>query len=163
LDHFPLFMRARCRLQTFETKEEFPAFMVSGERHMLTDAALKKLKPKDKVYKVADRDGLYVSVLSSGVVSFRYNYAINGRQETLVLGRYGPEGITLKEARETLAQAKKSVLEGRSPARLRWHILRVRPGGIGLLRRRTNVSGGAPLLLGCSPFHPSTFALLYMR
>lgn len=34
---------------------------------MLTDAALKKLKPKDKVYKVADRDGLYVSVLPSGL------------------------------------------------------------------------------------------------
>lgn len=86
---------------------------------MLTDAALKKLRPKDKLYKVADRDGLYVSVLTSGVISFRYNYAINGRQETLVLGRYGPEGITLKEAREMLAQAKKSLLEGRSPARLK--------------------------------------------
>lgn len=81
---------------------------------MLTDAALKKLKPKDKLYKVADRDGLYVTVLTSGVISFRYNYAINGRQETLVLGRYGPGLLTLKEAREMLAQAKKSLLEGRS-------------------------------------------------
>ncbi len=27
---------------------------------MLTDAALKHLKPKDKNYKVADRDGMYV-------------------------------------------------------------------------------------------------------
>ena len=119
LDHFPLITRTLCRLQTFESKEEFPASIVSGERHTLTDAALKRLKPKDKVYKVADRYGLYVSVLSSGVISFRYNYAINGRQETLVLGRYGPEGITLKKAHEILAQAKKSVLEGRSPARLK--------------------------------------------
>lgn len=29
---------------------------------MLTDAALKSLKPKDKLYKVADRDGMYALV-----------------------------------------------------------------------------------------------------
>ena len=34
-------------------------------------------------------------MLKSGTISFRYNYAINGRQETLVLGRYGPDGIKL--------------------------------------------------------------------
>ena len=67
---------------------------------MLPDAALRKLKPKDKPYKLADRDGLYVYVLKSGSVSFRCNYAINRRQETLVLGRYGPGGIKLGEARE---------------------------------------------------------------
>lgn len=31
---------------------------------------------------MADRDGLYVYVLKSGTISFRYNYSINGRQET---------------------------------------------------------------------------------
>jgi hypothetical protein len=29
---------------------------------MLTDAALKHLKPKEKIYKVTDRDGMYVLV-----------------------------------------------------------------------------------------------------
>lgn len=29
---------------------------------MLTDKKLKSLKPEDKLYKVADRDGLYVAV-----------------------------------------------------------------------------------------------------
>lgn len=84
---------------------------------MLTDAALRNLKPKEKPYKVADRDGLYVYVLKSGSISFRYNYAINGRQETLVLGRYGPGGIKLAEARELLGEAKRSLAAGRSPAR----------------------------------------------
>lgn len=84
---------------------------------MLTDAALRNLKPKEKPYKVADRDGLYVYVLKSGSISFRYNYAINGRQETLVLGRYGPGGIKLGEARELLLEAKQSLASGRSPAR----------------------------------------------
>jgi integrase len=84
---------------------------------MLTDAALRNLKPKAKPYKVADRDGLYAYVLKSGSISFRYNYAINGRQETLVLGRYGPGGIKLGEARELLAEAKQSLASGRSPSR----------------------------------------------
>ena len=30
---------------------------------MLTDTKIKSLKPKEKIYKVADRDGLYVAVL----------------------------------------------------------------------------------------------------
>ncbi len=30
---------------------------------MLTDKALGALKPKDKVFKVTDRDGMYVAVL----------------------------------------------------------------------------------------------------
>jgi hypothetical protein len=29
---------------------------------MLTDIALKKLKAQEKIYKVADRDGMYVAV-----------------------------------------------------------------------------------------------------
>lgn len=51
---------------------------------MLTDTRLKSLKPKERLYNVADRDGMYVAVLPSGTVSFRYDYRINGRRETLV-------------------------------------------------------------------------------
>jgi integrase len=84
---------------------------------MLTDTKLRTLKPRDKTYKLADRDGLYVAVLSTGTVSFRYNYRINGRQETIVLGRYGAGGLTLAEARTKLDEAKKSLATGKSPAR----------------------------------------------
>lgn len=49
---------------------------------MLTDAALKALKPKEKIYKVADRDGMYVRVMPSGAISFRLDYRLNGRRET---------------------------------------------------------------------------------
>ena len=38
---------------------------------MLTDATLKCLKPKEKIYKVADRDDMYVRVMLSGAISFR--------------------------------------------------------------------------------------------
>lgn len=83
---------------------------------MLTDTKIKSLKPKDKVYKVADRDGLYVSVSVAGTVTFRYDYRINGRRETLTIGKYGADGINLAEARERLMIARKQVSEGISPA-----------------------------------------------
>jgi hypothetical protein len=51
-------------------------------------------------------------VLKSGTVSFRYNYSINGRQETLVVGRYGADGIKLSQARELLVEAKKTLAAG---------------------------------------------------
>lgn len=84
---------------------------------MLTDTRLRHLKPKEKLYKVNDRDGLYVAVTPAGTISFRYNYSINGRQETVTFGRYGVGGITLAEARERLNEAKKMVASRRSPAR----------------------------------------------
>ena len=54
---------------------------------MLTDTKLRNLKPQDKLYKVNDRDGLYVAVTPAGTISFRHNYSISGRQETLTIGR----------------------------------------------------------------------------
>ena len=71
---------------------------------MLTNARLKSLKGREVPYKVADRDGLYALVSPSGGISFRYNYRVNGRQETLTLGRYGAGGITLAQAREALVE-----------------------------------------------------------
>lgn len=84
---------------------------------MLTDAGIKALKPKDKLYKVADRDGMYVAVNPSGAVVFRYDYRLNGRRETLTLGRYGATGLSLARAREQLIDAQRAIAEGRSPAR----------------------------------------------
>lgn len=82
---------------------------------MLTETTLKNLKPKKKSYKVSDRDGLYAVVLPSGSISFRYNYQINGRQETLTLGIWKKQ-LSLQEAREKLLEAKKLKDSGVSPA-----------------------------------------------
>lgn len=84
---------------------------------MLTDTKLRNLKPKDKLYKVIDRDGLYAAVSPAGTVSFRYNYSISERQETLTIGRYGKGGLTLAEARDRLSEAKKMIVNGKSPAK----------------------------------------------
>lgn len=83
---------------------------------MLTDTALRNLKPKSKIYKASDRDGMYVTVSPGGTVTFRYDYRLNGRRETLTLGRYGADGISLAMARELLLDARKTVLKGMSPA-----------------------------------------------
>lgn len=100
---------------------------------MLTDMQLRALKPTGKIYKVADRQGHYVAVTRTGVVSFRFDYRINGRRETLVIGQYDsslgakkPRGsdelnygmsLTLAEARLLLTRAHRSVEQGESPSR----------------------------------------------
>lgn len=100
---------------------------------MLTDTKLKSLKGNDKPFKVSDRDGLYASVSPGGTVAFRYDYRLNGRRETLTIGRYddtrGKElprqiddldyglGLSLAEARLLLTKARRSVEAGESPAR----------------------------------------------
>lgn len=84
---------------------------------MLTDTKLRNLKPKDKLYKVNDRDGLYVAVTPAGSISFHYNYSIHGRQETITFGRCGIGGITLAEAQERLGEAKKMIAAGKSSAK----------------------------------------------
>jgi len=88
---------------------------------MLTDAAIKALRSQKKLYKVSDRDGMYVVVQPSGAIVFRYDYRLNGRRETLTLGRYGPDGLSLARAREKLIDAKRSISEGRSPAQEKQH------------------------------------------
>lgn len=83
---------------------------------MLTDMKLRNLKPTEKLYKVADRDGMYVAVLPSGTISFRYDYLFNGRRETLTMGTYGPAGLSLAEARGRLVDARRLIASGLSPA-----------------------------------------------
>ena len=80
----------------------------------LTDTALKSLKPRDKVYTVADDRGLYVEVFPSGGVVWRYRYRLNGKLEKLTLGKY--PALTLKNARKKRDEASQEVAMGKSPA-----------------------------------------------
>jgi hypothetical protein len=50
---------------------------------MLSDGTLRGLKPQASLYKAADRDGLYLVVTPRGTISFRMDYRLNGRRETL--------------------------------------------------------------------------------
>ncbi len=55
-------------------------------------------------------------VAPSGGITFRLDYRLHGRRETLTLGRYGPDGISLVTARERAMEARRQVREGVSPA-----------------------------------------------
>jgi integrase len=84
---------------------------------MLSDGTLRGLKPRAALYKVTDRDGLYVVVTPRGTISFRMDYSLNGRRETLTIGRYGTkDGISLLMARERCMEARKAIAQGISPA-----------------------------------------------
>ena len=100
---------------------------------MLTDMQLRALKPAEKIYKVADQQGLYAAVMPSGAVSFRYDYRVNSRRETLIIGRYDPSlsarkprkpeelgfgmAISLLEARLLRNHAYGAIQRGHSPSR----------------------------------------------
>ncbi len=59
---------------------------------------------------------MYVTVAASGAVTFRYDYRLNGRRETLTIRRYRPSGLSLARAREACLDARRALAEGRSPA-----------------------------------------------
>lgn len=80
--------------------------LTQDERHA-DRTKLRNLKLKDKLYKVDDRDGLYVADTPVGTISFCYNYAIHDRQETITFGCYGVGGIAFSEAREWLASPRR--------------------------------------------------------
>jgi integrase len=59
---------------------------------------------------------MYVMVLTSGSLSFRYDYRFNNRRETVTFGAYGPADLSLARARELCLEARRALREGRSPA-----------------------------------------------
>jgi len=84
---------------------------------MLSDGTLRGIKPQATTYKIADRDGMYVTVSPRGTITFRLDYRLNGRRETLTIGRYGSkDGISLLMARERSMEARKAIAEGQSPS-----------------------------------------------
>ncbi len=55
-------------------------------------------------------------VKKTGTVIFRLDYRLHSRRETVTLGLYGRDGISLAEARERCIAARKAVKDGQSPA-----------------------------------------------
>lgn len=80
----------------------------------LTDAKIKTLKPKDKAYKVADFEGLYLYVTPSGSRLWRMKFRHKKKEGVLSLGGY--PAVTLKEARDQKNQARALLAKGINPA-----------------------------------------------
>ena len=79
----------------------------------LTDTAIRNAKPKEKPYKVADSQGLYLLVNPRGSKLWRVKYRINGAERKLALGAY-PE-ITLAEARAARDAARRQLAHAVDP------------------------------------------------
>jgi len=71
-------------------------------------------KPKDKAYKVADSDGLYLVVQTNGTKLWRMNYRHLGRQKTLYFGAWPEVGIAM--ARQRRDKAREQIAAGLDPA-----------------------------------------------
>ncbi|TRO89482.1 DUF4102 domain-containing protein [Glycocaulis profundi] len=80
---------------------------------VLTDTAIRNAKPKDKPYKVADSQGLYLLVNPRGSKLWRVKYRMNGVERKLALGSY-PE-ITLAEARSARDAARRQLAHAIDP------------------------------------------------
>jgi len=79
----------------------------------LTNIKIKNAKPKNKPYKLWDRDGLFLLIMPPGRLSpkgakyWRFKYRFEGKEKLLALGTY--PAISLAEAREKAASARKRI------------------------------------------------------
>lgn len=83
----------------------------------LTDAKLRALKPKTKLYRVADGGGLCIEVKPTGARLWRWRYRFNGTANMLGLGSY-PER-SLQDARADALQLRAVLQAGTDPAEQR--------------------------------------------
>ncbi|HEX6999658.1 MAG TPA: integrase arm-type DNA-binding domain-containing protein [Gammaproteobacteria bacterium] len=81
---------------------------------MLTDKAVKALKPREIPYKKADEKGLYIIVRPDGAKWWRFKYYFAGKERLLSLGVY-PD-VSLARAREKRDEARRLVAAGIDPS-----------------------------------------------
>ena len=79
----------------------------------LTDTTIRAAKPKEKRYKLADGEGLYIEVAPTGGKWWRIKYRFGGKEKRLSLGVYPAVG--LKEARSRTAGIKDLLRRGIDP------------------------------------------------
>ena len=83
----------------------------------LTEVAIKKAKPKEKPFKLADGGGLYLEVMPNGSKYWRMKYRFGGKEKRLAFGVY--PSISLVTAREKTRLAKLELIEGNDPGEIK--------------------------------------------
>lgn len=108
----------------------------------LTDSRIRATKPTDKVFRLADRDGLALEIRPTGAKFWRFRYRLHGKEQMFAGGEYvqppafeSPDDarlrveagkLTLAEARIELTKWRAAVKNGSHPADLREERLRKR-------------------------------------
>ena len=81
--------------------------------NMLNDLKIKQLKPKDKVYRIADHSGLCIEVRTAGGKFWRFRYRYLNVAKMLTVGQY-PE-ISLAYARTKTMEYREQLAKGMDP------------------------------------------------
>ncbi len=83
----------------------------------LTDVAIRKTKPGERVRKLSDGGGLQLWVMPAGGKLWQVAYRFGGKQKKLALGPYGaaPAGLSLEMARKRRDEAKALLRDGIDP------------------------------------------------
>ncbi|EJT9341342.1 integrase arm-type DNA-binding domain-containing protein [Salmonella enterica subsp. enterica serovar Carswell] len=80
----------------------------------LTDTAIRKTKPTEKPFKMADSSGLYLLIKPNGSKLWYMKYRIDGKEKKLAFGPY-PD-VSLFKARQLRDTARAKVREGADPS-----------------------------------------------
>ena len=80
----------------------------------LTDLAAKSAKPRERSYKLADGQGMYLEVMPNGSKYWRLKYRFDGKEKREALGVY-PE-VSLLEARKAREEVKDKLRAGLDPS-----------------------------------------------
>lgn len=83
----------------------------------LSDLAVKKARPRDRAYKIADERGLYMLVTPQGSKLWRLDFRLEGKRRTMGFGAY-PD-VELTDARDRRDEARKLIAAGLDPVRER--------------------------------------------
>ena len=83
-----------------------------SESVRLTDRMIAGLSAREKVYDVWDSEikGFVIRIFPTGIKSFRYSYRINGKRQTLTLGKFPT--LTTAQARDMVRQQVAQVIRG---------------------------------------------------
>ena len=79
----------------------------------LTDRQIRNAKPKEKLYRLFDGNGLVLEVKPNGHKIWRQRYRFNGKEKTYTIGDY--PSITLSKAREISMQLRVKIKAGIDP------------------------------------------------
>jgi Arm DNA-binding domain len=88
---------------------------------VLTDTAIRETKPRQKRFKMFDRDGLFLLVNPGGSKLWRWRYRFDSKEKLMALGEYPL--VNLEQARDFTSQFARRWL----PALIRWPNARQKP------------------------------------
>lgn len=80
----------------------------------LTDSAVRHAQPRDKPYKMADSEGLYIHIMPNGSKHWKMKYRFDGLEKKLSFGPY--PRVSLRDARAQRDEARNMITKGIDPS-----------------------------------------------